>query len=207
MTQTDARGAWWMSLPRPTKKSRWHQCPTTIVAGLLVLWSSLLGRPALANPDPHSAALHYKACKSLLTRDDRELHLQGSCAGQITMLLQLSNVLPPVMRFCVPERSTVREATEAVTSYMDRHSSDLHLAFPVVAVLALREAWPCQAKGEAAAHQDTRGRLPHEHPLAGGELLTTSFDAKLRMGEAAPIHFAGSASDPWLALTNQRRKP
>ena len=116
--------------------------------------------------------MHYNSSKSLLTRDDRELHLQGSCASHIAMLLQLSDVLPPVMRFCVPERSTVREATEAVTSYMDRHASDLHLAFSVVAVLALREAWPCRTSGETAAHEDTRGRLLHAQPLAGGELFT-----------------------------------
>jgi hypothetical protein len=103
------------------------------------------------------------------------------------MLLQLSDVLPPVMRFCVPERSTVREATEAVTSYMDRHAADLHLAFSVVAVLALREAWPCQTNGAAAAHQAMSERPLHSHLLAGGELPTTFSDAKLRTGEAAPI--------------------
>ena len=205
MTQTDARGARSMSLRRCTREGGRHKGPTGIAAGLLVLGSTLLGRPALAEPDPHSAALHYKACKSLLTRDDRELHLQGSCAGHIAMLLQLSDVLPPVMRFCVPERSTVREATEAVTSYMDRHASDLHLAFSVVAVLALREAWPCRTSGETAAHEDTRGRLLHAQPLAGGEPLTTSSDAKLRIEMAAPIHPSVSTPDPRLALTNQRR--
>jgi hypothetical protein len=171
-----------------------------------VLWGGLLTQPALAAPDAHSAAFHHQACKSLLTHDEQELHLQGSCAGQIALLLQLSNVLPATMRFCAPEHSTLRDATEVVASYMDRHASELHLAFPVVAVLAFREAWPCQTREEAAGQRGEDGRLAHAQPLAGATPHTTFSDAKLTVPGAVP-ETAGIAAERQLALTHQRRKP
>jgi hypothetical protein len=172
-----------------------------------VLWGSLLTHPALAAPDTYSAAFHHQACKSLLTRDEQELHLQGSCAGQIALLLQFSDVLPPRMRFCAPEHSTLRDATEVVASYMDRHVSELHLAFPVVAVLAFREAWPCQAREEAAGHRSSPRRPPHVKPLAGARPHTRSFDAKLVAAGAAPNQMGGSVPERQLVPTYQRRKP
>jgi hypothetical protein len=45
---------------------------------------------------------------------------------------------------------TVRQATEVVAAYMDRHPGELHRAFPLVAILALRETWPCSGADEVA---------------------------------------------------------
>ncbi len=187
--------------------SQWRTCLTGIAAGLLVLWGGLLTPPALAAPDTHSAAFHHQACKSLLTRDEQELHLQGSCAGQIALLLQLSDVLPPTMRFCAPEHSTLRDATEVVASYMDRHVSELHLAFPVVAVLAFREAWPCQAREEAAGVRSVPTRLAHEPPVANVMPHTTFSDRELVAVGAVSPQTADTAAERQLAPAYQRRKP
>jgi hypothetical protein len=172
-----------------------------------MLWGGLLTQPALAAPDAHSAAFHHQACKSLLTHDEQELHLQGSCAGQIALLLQLSNVLPATMRFCAPEHSTLRDATEVVASYMDRHASELHLAFPVVAVLAFREAWPCQTRGEAAVRPSGGRELAQVQPLAGATPHTTFSDAKLTVPGAVLAQPAGIAAERQLGPAYQRRKP
>jgi hypothetical protein len=123
------------------------------------------------------------------------------------LLLQLSYVLPPTMRFCAPEHSTLRDATEVVASYMDRHVSELHLAFPVVAVLALREAWPCQAREDAAGHRSTRRGWAPVQPPASDKPHITSFDAKLAAEGAAPNQMVGSAPERQLVPTYLRRKP
>jgi hypothetical protein len=132
-----------------------------LVAALVVIPTA-----AAAGRDPHSAAFHYPACRGLLAADEHAPHLQGSCVGQIALLLQLSDVLPQPLRFCAPSRMTVRQATEIVAAYMERHPGELHRAFPLVAILALRETWPCTGADEVAVRgslqSNTDGLLHRE---------------------------------------------
>jgi hypothetical protein len=111
------------------------------------------------------------------------------------------------MRFCAPEHSTLRDATEVVASYMDRHVSELHLAFPMVAVLAFREAWPCRAQEEAAGVRSVPKRLAHEPPVANVMPHTTFSDAELVVVGAVSPQTADTAAERQLAPAYQRRKP
>ena len=146
---------------RPLILRRWKHwvrraAQAGLVAALLVIPTA-----AAAERDPHSAAFHYPACRGLLVGDEHAPHLQGSCAGQIGLLLQLSDTLPQPLRFCAPSRMTVRQATEVVAAYMDRHPGELHRAFPLVAILALRETWPCAGADEAAVLGSLRSPTAH----------------------------------------------
>ncbi len=135
--------------------------------------------PAWSQLDHRSAAFHHQACKGLLSRGNQELHLQGSCAGQISALVQLSDVLPAPLRFCMPAGATLREAAEAVTSYMDRHPTELHLALPVIALLALRETWPCSSGDEAVVLYDVEAPRDELDSFAEAVEATTSFAASV----------------------------
>jgi hypothetical protein len=125
-----------------------HWVRSAIGAGLMAALV-MVSTAAAVERDPHSAAFHARACRSLITGEEHAPHLQGSCAGQIALLLQLSDALPQPLRFCAPAPVTVRQATEAVAAYMERHPAELHHAFSVIAILALRDAFPCSKPGEA----------------------------------------------------------
>lgn len=145
---------------------RWKQWVLRAIQAGLIAALVVIPTAAAMGRDPHSAEFHYKACKGLLAGDEYAPHLQGSCAGQIALLLQLSDALPQPLRFCAPSRFTVRQATEVVAAYMDRNPGELHRAFPMIAVLALREIWPCAGADEAAAlgslQSNTDGLLHRE---------------------------------------------
>jgi Rap1a immunity proteins len=46
--------------------------------------------------------------------------------------------------FCVPDRSTVGQAVRVVVAYIDQRPERMHEYFEVLALEALRRAWPCR---------------------------------------------------------------
>jgi hypothetical protein len=46
--------------------------------------------------------------------------------------------------FCIPRGVTVEQKTKVVAQFVATHPADLHRPFIVVALAALRDAWPCQ---------------------------------------------------------------
>ena len=56
-----------------------------------------------------------------------EVHKEGTCYG-----------------VCLPERYSMGQAVRIVVTYMEKHPDQMHEQFAYLALLALRDAWPCK---------------------------------------------------------------
>ena len=90
-----------------------------------------------------SAAKNMPACKEQQTASK---WLQGTCVGQMEMiyLLAFSNNLGPNAKFCPPDGATIDQTTKVVIKYIDERPEQLHQPFVLLAIDALRKAWPCK---------------------------------------------------------------
>lgn len=62
----------------------------------------------------------------------------GICVGAVYSTLTLAPNL------CAPQNATLQQAVKLVTTYMLRHSEQLHMDITLLSVNALTEAWPCR---------------------------------------------------------------
>jgi hypothetical protein len=119
-----------------------------VKALLAAIFAVLCSFPAHAESDDAkmqrllSAAFILDACKE---KPREPAFQQGSCFGQIQTLYMLgsANALWPNARFCTPEGSTMNQARKVVIKYIDDRPERLHEPFLVLAIEALRKAWPC----------------------------------------------------------------
>jgi len=54
--------------------------------------------------------------------------------------------LPPNPTICPPERASDYQSLRVIVNYLQSHPQDLHKRFRFLAVMALRDAWPCPAQ-------------------------------------------------------------
>jgi hypothetical protein len=115
---------------------------------LVAIFVVLCSIPAPADADDAkmerylSAAFILDACKE---KPREPVFRWGSCAGQIQMLylLAAADRLAPHSRFCMPDAVTIDQARKVVIKYIDERPEQLHKLFMVLAIEALRKAWPC----------------------------------------------------------------
>jgi hypothetical protein len=102
-----------------------------------------LTMPASA-ADIVSANHFLPGCKSALS-DNKVLIpadalLQGRCTGFVQAFLAAS----PALDFCQPKGATISQSVALVVKYIEARPERMHEPFGVLALEALKAAWPCK---------------------------------------------------------------
>ena len=65
------------------------------------------------------------------------------CLGAITSITKLEPLLKPEFAMCLPSGVSFEQIVLVVANYLRNHPEQLHENFDRLAVLALKETWPC----------------------------------------------------------------
>jgi hypothetical protein len=68
----------------------------------------------------------------------------GYCRGAVQMMIDLSRVLDPTLRFCVPDNYTIEQAIDIVVRHLENVPGERDRPFVVLAHSALFDAWGCK---------------------------------------------------------------
>jgi hypothetical protein len=118
-------------------------------------WRKLPGRPAVLSVAVALLLAGSDARGQMMTGNDALHPCQapavsayayetGLCLGIIRGLMHNAEVHYPLQRFCPPDGVTYGQARRVVVDKMVRTPGILHRNFEDIAILALREAWPCR---------------------------------------------------------------
>src|ERR1044071_6621174 len=75
---------------------------------------------------------------------DREIVSATYCVAAVGALIGAAPFLAPRYQFCFPEDVTSAEAVQVVVAYLESSLSRLHEDFRLLAITAMRQAWPCR---------------------------------------------------------------
>lgn len=114
-----------------------------VLAGLLLAASA---GAVLAQDSANATA--FGACEDVQDRTPAEgltdAFDQGACFGRLQVLLSLGRYLPPELRFCPSESSSIAEGLTILIDYVADQAERRERSFLVVAVEAFQAAWPCE---------------------------------------------------------------
>jgi len=119
----------------------------TIAALILLALGASLPCPAVAQEDQTSGNYWLHECK----KDPKQLaetsgtFQYGWCFGVVYGL----SLHPQI---CVPTQVPVVQEMDVVLKYLDAHPETRHKSFRLLALEALKEAFPCAADGEKSTH-------------------------------------------------------
>jgi hypothetical protein len=119
----------------------------TVLSAIFFAWMAL---PAAAQTNAtDSAYIMFPACKAYVAASVRKRakppsHDAGFCAGELRALANLSHVLPPDLRACVPDNVPNAKLVLVAVQYFEAHPEQIHQAFLTLAQKAFRDAWPCK---------------------------------------------------------------
>src|SRR5215216_3595674 len=87
----------------------------------------------------------YRACRDVLDAESlTNLSGQGQCAGIVSATVYfLALHLRNEPKVCPPQGATNEQAIRVVVRYMEANPSKLGIPIYVLAIDALRSAWPC----------------------------------------------------------------
>ena len=114
---------------------------------------ALLVVPGHAQESPSYTAYEVmKGCRASVERnkyqDDITSYWRGFCAGTVHALTgtaaALESKIEGSTRVCPPRKWIVGQAIRVVAAYIDARPYRLQESFQLLAMEALREAWPCQ---------------------------------------------------------------
>jgi hypothetical protein len=93
--------------------------------------------------DPFSANWMFPGCKEDISGGTREAYKQGLCSGIVGAMIF---VLPAVRGGCakIPPGVTIQQGVRVVVAYIEARPNRMHEDFKVLALEALRAAWPCE---------------------------------------------------------------
>jgi hypothetical protein len=121
---------------------------TTTTAAIIA--ASILTPAIAAEPDRGSADNRMRGCRELLritdnaaeepNRDPSNAYRVGICFGTINALIAVG--IP--LGICEPPHATNEQAIRVVVQYIDARPARLYEDFLLLAIEALRNAWPCQ---------------------------------------------------------------
>jgi hypothetical protein len=86
----------------------------------------------------NSANRVMQGCRDFIAKTSEGLFNQGLCVGAINAIGDF------VSGQCIPQDVTVNQAVRVVVAYVDGQPARLHEDFNVLAVEAVRNAWPCR---------------------------------------------------------------
>jgi hypothetical protein len=72
------------------------------------------------------------------------VHDAGICNGVIKGLMTVADVLPPSLRFCIPDGMTIAPAIGVTVTYLEAKPERLNESFVLLALEAFAQAWPCK---------------------------------------------------------------
>jgi hypothetical protein len=114
----------------------------------VVALAALFGEPALSqSTNPNSGSAYLPACRVAGQDQDpspAEITRASYCLGMVAALVGVAPILEPRYRFCFPKDSNTQQAVRVVVAFLDKNPSMLHYDFRIVALIAMREAWPCK---------------------------------------------------------------
>ncbi len=106
-------------------------------------------KPANADNTDHSANYYLPGCRDFANkRYGGDQFLQGECVGILEGLSVTASDLDPmfvVSRSCTPDNATLSQMAAVVVRWFDQHPERWHEDFRALALLALHDAWPCNA--------------------------------------------------------------
>ena len=82
--------------------------------------------------------------KAPVGKDLVVLYNGGICSGIVTAIFHLGPQLQSGARFCAPPKATMGDAMRVVLAYIDARPKQQETPFNILALAALRDAWPCQ---------------------------------------------------------------
>jgi hypothetical protein len=103
-----------------------------------------LSGPSGAAPDVGSGNYMLQHCQHYISSNRYDVW-DGECGGTINTLLFLGNALPEGFKVCCPKGATSEQAARVIVSYMQSNPETLHEPFQILAMQALRKAWPCKS--------------------------------------------------------------
>jgi hypothetical protein len=99
---------------------------------------------AVGQDDVNSANRYYPGCKALAeARSDGNPIEQGICAGTLAALIGVSGVISAEFRWCPPSGITAAQAARVVVAGLEYKPQAMHEAFIPLALVILRDTWPC----------------------------------------------------------------
>jgi hypothetical protein len=97
--------------------------------------------------DPYSANAVLRGCQlnfgEATATTPIDVYDLAFCTGEVVALMQISGALQNPI--CVPRDATVDEAKQVIVHYLDKIPEKTHERFALLAVEALRQAWPCKS--------------------------------------------------------------
>ena len=87
------------------------------------------------------------ACEAELNGPaDSAAHVRnaGICYGVIKGLMTVADVLPPSLRFCIPDGVTIKPAIGVTVAYLEAKPERLNESFILLSLEAFAQAWPCK---------------------------------------------------------------
>jgi hypothetical protein len=118
----------------------------------VVLAASLAARVAVSTDlaiaqDLYSAKAVLRGCQlnpgQATATTPIDLYDLAFCTGEVIALMQISGALQNPI--CVPRDATVDQAKQVIVQYLDKIPERTHERFALLAVEALRQAWPCKS--------------------------------------------------------------
>jgi hypothetical protein len=118
---------------------------------MMTMWYSIvfaviasMATPAAAQSDTSSGNYMLPYCQEWVRGRGDAAPMSGVCGGAILALVYVGHRLPDVARFCVPNNTPRSQHHRVVVAYLERNPHLLHLNFNELAIIAMRQAWPCQ---------------------------------------------------------------
>ncbi len=100
--------------------------------------------PAMAQSQQNSGNAMLNDCKLLAEgKQSQDVFFQGICAGIVETLFIFADYLPPEIRFCRPNGSTVSQGVKVAVKFIENNPAKMQMSVQVLAALAFAEAWPC----------------------------------------------------------------
>jgi hypothetical protein len=120
----------------------------TIIAALTL---ALINSAAIAERDDSSGNFMLPHCARDPTAPETtksDIMYWSICSGIITALVNVGPSMRPEFAICVPKGTTRGQWQSVVVKYLRDHPAQLHNEFVTLAVVALRETWPCVQQGQ-----------------------------------------------------------
>lgn len=115
----------------------------------IAVLSVLSFNSAKAEADTFSGNYYYKSCRdvswSTVPKTMLDAMQTGDCIGAIKSLMYFTNVMAKGL-ICVPDTATTSQIAKVVTAYMDNNPDIMHENFIKLSIMAVGEAWACNAK-------------------------------------------------------------
>ncbi len=112
--------------------------PVTVALLYLLPSPVLCESPVLTGREVHNG------CRNFISNTNNNLFYQGVCTAIVDDVAYYSWALTDELKICPPRGTTLGQATRMVVNYMDAHPERLNEDFRIIAIDALRAAWPCR---------------------------------------------------------------